>query len=107
MKKQFNKGFYLTSLGIALIICAVQIGCNKLVSNEEPIPKNNAPVLLHSSETIDVRVTDVITKADSLKRKVEILDKKNNTIYSTFIISLNSDNFNSNIYTQLKNKTFS
>jgi len=107
MKKIFNKGFYFRCLAITLMICTIQIGCNKLALNEEPIPKNNTPLLLHSSENIDVRVTDIFTRADSLKRKVEILNKNNNRIYSTFIISMNSDNFNSNIYTQLKNKIFS
>lgn len=40
------------------------------------------------------------------QRKVEIINKTNNTINDVFYITMKSNNFTTNIYTQLKNKTF-
>lgn len=66
-----------------------------------------APLTIHSSDIVDIRASDIITSADSLKRKIEVIDRRNNSVHDTFIITLKSNNYSSNMYSQLRDKTFS
>ena len=106
MKKTFNKSVFWGCSTIIIIVLAIIIGCNKSAPIEEPMPKPNLPLTIHSSELIDIRGTDVFTTNDSLQRKIEIIDRINNTVIDIFYITLKSSDFVENINTQLKNKTF-
>ena len=93
-------------LSIISIIIFLIIGCGKSIEFEEPIPANNTPYIIHNSEFIDIKATDVYTTSDSLQRKIQIIDRKTSVVYDTFIITLTSIDYRDNLYTQLKNKTF-
>jgi hypothetical protein len=106
MQRSFNKGIFWGFSTIIFIVFAIIIGCNKSVHFEDDFPKPNLPLTVHSSELVDIRATDVFTTNDSLQRKIEIIERSNNTILDIFYITLKNSNFTTNIYTQLKNKTF-
>lgn len=91
---------------IYLFIIIIIAGCNKSSYLEEPILKPNSALTIHSSELVDIRAMDVFATKDSLKRKIEIIDRINNTVSDIFYITLKSSDFTNNIFTQLKNKTF-
>ncbi len=106
MRNSFIKGRIQGFSTFVIIVITIIIGCSKSVPFEEPIPESNPPLTIHSSELVDIRATDVYTKYDSLQRKIEIIDKINDTVKDVFFITLKSNDFKNNIYTQLKNKTF-
>ena len=60
-------------LSIISIIIFLIIGCDKSIEFEEPIPANNTPYIIHNSEFIDIKATDVYTTSDSLQRKIQII----------------------------------
>ena len=84
MQKSFNKGVFWGCSTIIIIVLAIIIGCNKSAPIEEPMPKPNLPLTIHSSELIDIRGTDVFTTNDSLQRKIEIIDRINLLILNLF-----------------------
>jgi hypothetical protein len=91
--------FILTSFTII-------IGCQKPSDFQEVLPKPNNTITISNSKILDIRASDVYTTFDSLQRKIEIINKIDNTIQDVFFITLKSNNFKTSIYTQLKNKTF-
>jgi hypothetical protein len=105
MKNSFNKGTYGGLITIIILLLII-VSCNKSFDAEESMPAPNLPLTIHSSDLIDIRGSDVFTTNDSLQRKIEIIDRNNNTVSDIFYITLRSSNFANNIYTQLKNKTF-
>jgi hypothetical protein len=105
MKNSFNKGTYGGLITI-IILFLIIVSCNKSFDTEESMPAPNLPLTVHSSELVDIRATDVFTTNDSLQRKIEIIERSNNTVLDIFYITLKNSNFTTNIYTQLKNKTF-
>lgn len=107
MKNQFNKGLYLGFAIVSISIISTLISCNKEQVNSEPIPDKNTTYTTQSSEFFDIRANDVYTKEDSLQRKIEIIDKRINSVRDAFYITLISENTSANLYTHLKNKTFS
>lgn len=107
MHHPFKKVIYSVCIIITINIFFILFGCNKSFINEEPIPNKNTALTLHISDIMDVRATDVYTKPYALKRRIEIIDRRNNLIHDTFFILLISKENNCNIYTQLKNKVFS
>lgn len=64
-------------------------------------------MVIHSSDRVDIRASDVISESNYFKRKIEIIDRKYNSIYSEFIITLKSNDTKANIYTELKQRSFS
>jgi hypothetical protein len=90
-------------LGIAVLSLS---SCNKVLEKEESIPKFNAPLLIHSSAIVDIKATDVFNASDSFKRKIEIIDRRNHVVHDVFYITMKSNDFSSNIYTQIKNQIF-
>lgn len=64
-------------------------------------------MVIHSSDRVDIRASDVISASNYFKRKIEIIDRKYNSIYSEFIITLKSNDTKANIYTELKQRSFS
>jgi hypothetical protein len=84
----------------------IVIGCNKSSDLQEALPKPNAPLTISNSDQIDIKASDVYTTNDSLQRKIEIISKSDNTVQDVFYITLKSNNFNTSIFTQLKEKTF-
>jgi len=106
MKNQFNSGLYLGILFISISLISTLTSCNKNeIIQQEAIPQKNTTYTIQSSEIFDIRASDVYTEADSLKRKIEIIDKRSNTISETFYISIISEEFSSNLYTQLRDKS--
>lgn len=106
MQSSFNKGVYSGFLIISIITFFIIIGCNKSIAPEEPVPKSNAPFIIHNADFIDIKATDVYTAHDSLQRKIEIIDRRTNAVYDTFYITMKSNDNTANLYTQLKNKSF-
>lgn len=105
MKNSFNKGTYGGLITIIIMLIII-VSCNKSFDKDEPMPKPNSPLTIHSSDLIDIRGSDVFTTNDSLQRRIEIINRSNDSISDVFYITLRSSDFVTNIYTQLKNKTF-
>lgn len=104
MSKNFNKGivYAFTSLFFGLIIT---VGCNKSFTESNTII--NAPTTIHTStDKIDIRASDVITTGQFFKRKIELVDRSNNTVRDTYIITVQSSDGNSDIHTAIKKGTF-
>jgi hypothetical protein len=103
MKKYLNILIYFS---FSIIISLIIIGCNKLILVEEPMPKPNRLLILHNSVLVDIIASDVYTTIDSFQRKIEIIDRSNDVIKDVFYVTMKSNDFKTNIYTQLKNKKF-
>lgn len=75
----------------------ILIGCNKDNTSIEltnPVKnkllfRQNLPAIIHASESIDIRASDVFTSNYSIQRKIEFIDRFSNLVKETFIISLN------------------
>jgi len=97
-----------------LIILSV-IGCQKdenkiLFSNEKENSNKfnyNLPVIIHASEKIDIRASDIQTSNQLIKRKIEFIDRSSNKIIDSFIISMYQTDTSKSLLTSLKSKEFS
>jgi hypothetical protein len=65
-----------------------------------------APHRIHNSETVDILASDIKNETSLIQRKIELIDRTNNKIFDSFIITMSCDNVKANIYEQLKSKTF-
>ena len=66
----------------------------------------NQPLLTHVSNTTDIRASDVESTPLIVKRKIEIINRANNSVVNTFILTLTNTDTKSNIFETVKNKTF-
>ncbi len=97
----------LCSIGLTtIIVLSIFFYACKNESDLYPIPKNQ-PLILNSSKNVDIRASDVSSSLNSIIRKIEIIDKRNNSVFDTFIISLSCDDPKDNIYEKLKLRTLS
>jgi len=99
--------FYITLIAISTIGCQKEE--NKILSTKENSNKftYNLPVIIHASEKMDVRASDLETSNRIIKRKIELIDRASNKIIDSFIISMYQTDTTKNLLTSLKLKEFS
>lgn len=86
-------------------IAIVNTSCMKS-SQGSDFPSNETYVV-QSSDLVSIQASDVISEKYYFKRKIEIIDKRNNSVHDSFIITVSSSNKSNDIYADLKNNQFS
>ncbi len=97
------------------LIILIATGCLKdeskiLFSNEKEISNklnHNLPIIIHASEKIDIRASDIKTSNQLMQRKIEFIDRFSNKIIDSFIISMYQTDTSKSLLTSLKSKEFS
>jgi hypothetical protein len=104
MNKITKITFLLMSTLFAVILIA---GCKKsIVTDTETEFPQNKPLIINSSEYVDVRASDLTSEFSSFKRKIEIIDKKNNSTFQTFILTVTNEKTDESVYKSLKSSNF-
>jgi hypothetical protein len=81
--------------------------CQKGISEDKQMEfPQNKTLIINSSNFVDVRTSDISSDFSTFKRKIEIIDKKDNSIFKTFILTVTSEKTNESVYESLKSKKF-
>lgn len=91
---------------LIIIATIVLFSCQKENNNsiQKEFPQNQ-PITLKSSNLVNIRASDVISKFSFFKRKIEIIDRINNSVFKTFLLTVVSEDNTKSIYESIKAKT--
>lgn len=95
----------------AICIFLILLGCekeNNKVNDQSLLYKHidNPPITIHASNTIDIRASDVYTNHNSIKRKIEFINRQSKECLDTFIISLVQTDTSKSLISSIKQKNF-
>ncbi len=95
----------------AICIFLILLGCekeNNKVNDQSLLYKHidNPPITIHASNTIDIRASDVYTNHNSIKRKIEFINRQSKESLDTFIISLVQTDTSKSLISSIKQKNF-
>ncbi len=86
-------------------ILAFAISCSKSSSTDlNQIPPPNQPYTIHSSAQTDIRASDVESTPLIIKRQIEIINRLDNSVTNTFILTITNDDPKTNIFETIKLK---
>lgn len=88
-----------------VMLTIANTGCVKSTQGSE-YPSNQT-YLIQSSELVNIQASDIISEKYYFKRKIEVIDKRDNTVHDSFVITVSSSNKTNDIYSDLKNNNFS
>jgi hypothetical protein len=100
--------FPISKLGyfvLFVIMSIATMSCMKSTQGSE-YPSNETYVV-QSSDIVNIQASDIISERFYFKRKIDIVDKRNNSVHDSFVITVRSNNQSNDIYTDLKNNQFS
>jgi hypothetical protein len=80
------------------------LSCQK--EQSENILTINKPLIINTQTQFDIRATDVVTTKSLMIRKIEFIDRNNNQIVDSFLISMEEMDTSENILLTLRRKSF-
>ncbi len=103
MKSFLFRRSYLV-VNIFCIFSLILISCHK-----EPVMRAvqfNQPFIIHATEVLDIRASDVLTTNTTIKRKIEFINRISNHIEDSFIISAESFDTSKFFLSSIRQKSF-
>ena len=74
-----------------LLITMSSVGfyaCKKDSDSINEIPEYNKPLLVNSSNSVNLLFTDSVNSKSVIIRKIQLIDRSNNSVFDTFIMNL-------------------
>ena len=70
------------------------------------MPPPNLVYKIHSSATIDIKASDSLNSKNTIVRKIQLINRDDNSLYREFLIKASTLNMNENIFSAIKSKKF-